>query len=383
MIRHLLKNIYGHKVASLLLFLLLSATSFILLQSVDGLAKKMRYYFQPRGYNLQDVSMLGTEAKKNDENGLKAEEFYNRLKASPLVEKVALGNPKLIFQGNEQYQIVGYKNNVFSGYLRTADEAMGDVLKIKMRHGRWLKSSDQASNGVVISTEAAIALFGRENVVSQSFSYNNESYKVVGVCNSIRQNKWSMATPTIFLGTEGAGRGMLTIRFKEGMEHEFALSLEKLLASAYGANNYIMYYDTLENQDHMQNQAINTGIMSFLMKIAFLITVALFSFLAVIWYMVEARAQEWCIRYVLGRTRRQIVSYVFLENFLLFIIAFICAFILFINVLLIGNNSIGNSLTLLSTCLSLFLLILFLLIGVLVPTRKIKRLDISELLKSE
>ena len=92
------------------------------------------------------------------------------------------------------------------------------------------------------------------------------------------------------------------------------LSLKKLLTSVYGANNYIMYYDTLENQDHMQNQAINTGIMSFLMKIAFLITVALFSFLAVIWYMVEARAQEWCIRYVLGRTRKQIVSYVFLEK---------------------------------------------------------------------
>lgn len=199
MITHILHIISRNKVTTLLSFLLLSAAVLVNVLSVGGMMLRMQYSFLPRGYIMDDIGILYANAKnKNEEtDSIQNVELYNHLKASPYVKKVASGTPNLIYNYNK-ISLKGYNDTIFSVYPRGGDEEMGDLMGIKMLHGRWLQPSDHGSNGIVVTPEVARLLFNEENVIGKSFEFQEDKYTVVGICNSIRQNKYANFSPSFF-----------------------------------------------------------------------------------------------------------------------------------------------------------------------------------------
>lgn len=80
-------------------FLLLSAAVLVNVLSAGGMMQRMQYSFLPRGYTMDEIGILYADAKNKDEttDSIRNVELYNRLKASPYVEKVASGTPNLIY----------------------------------------------------------------------------------------------------------------------------------------------------------------------------------------------------------------------------------------------------------------------------------------------
>lgn len=381
MIVHILHILTRNRITSLLLFLLLSAAALVNVLSIGGIMDRMQYFFLPYGYNIQNVSVLYVDAKNKDNiDSTKDVELYNRLKASPFVENVSYGTPNLIYNYT-RYDMVGYNDKVFSAYLRGGTETMADIMQIEMLHGRWLQVSDQSTNGVIITPEAAQALFNKENAVGESIEFQGQKFHVVGVCNSIRQNNRADFSPSFFAYQKTPGA--FTVRIKEGEEKSFARSIENILAAIYAINNYTLYYETMQYQDFRVNQVIYVELFQFLLLRLFILIVALFSFVAVIWYTIERRVQEWSIRYAIGRTKTQLTGYIFLENLVIFVAAFAFALILFFTVRHFSVETFAIKFTLPAIGITASLMLVFLWIGIFIPSRKIKQLNMSELLKSE
>lgn len=382
MIIHILHIIRRNKVTSLLLFLLLSAATLINVLSIGGMKERLQYFFLPRGYNMENVSILYAGAKNKDDaiDSIRNVELYNRLKASPHVEKVTFGTPNLIYN-YRKINMKGYNDTIFLVYPRGGDELMADVMGIVMLHGRWLQPADHGTDGLVITPEMAKLLFNEENATGKSYEFEGKKYHIVGVCNSIRQNKRANFSPSFF--SYDKPQGAFTVRTKPGDERSFAHSLENILTSFYGTNNYTVYYETIRHQDIRANQFIYLGLFQFILSRVFMLTVALLSFVAVIWYTTERRKQEWSIRYAMGRTKKQLIEYIFLENLVISSLAFVFGLVGFFAIRRFGVETFGTKHTLVAIGVSAFLMLTFLWIGVLIPSCKIKRLDVSELLKSE
>lgn len=382
MIKHILHIIRRNRTTTLLLFLLLSAAVLVNLLSVGGMMQRMQYFFLPRGYTMDNIGILYADAKHKDEatDSLRNVELYNRLKASPYVEKVACGTPNLIYNYN-RINLKGYNDTIFSAYPRGGDEEMADLMGIKMLHGRWLQPSDHNTNGIVVTLEMAKLLLNEENITGKSFEYEREKCTVVGVCHSIRQNKQAYFSPSFFYFEKPAGA--FTVRIKAGEEPAFSRSLEKLLTSVYGIDNYTISYETILDKDLAVNRYLAASQLEFLLSRVFILLVALLSFVAVIWYTTEHRKQEWSIRYVTGRSKMQLIGYIFLENLIILIGAFVFALILFFILRYFGVETFAIKFSLPAIAVTAFMMLFFLWIGILIPSRKIKQLDVSELLKSE
>ncbi|HBF95807.1 MULTISPECIES: ABC transporter permease [Proteiniphilum] len=382
MISHILRIISRNKVTTLLSFLLLSAAVLVNILSIGGMMQRLQYYFLPRGYELDNIGILyaGTKNKDQATDSIRDVELYNRLKASPYVEKVSFGTPNLIYNYN-RISIKGHSDTIFSAYPRRGDEEMADLMGIRMLHGRWLRPSDHISNGIVVTPEMAKLLFHEENVTGKSFEYEDNKYAIVGVCNSIRQSKQSNFSPSFFYYEKPDGA--FTIRTKTGEEPAFSRSLENLLASAYGINNYIISYETISDKELAVNLYAYMFLLQFLLSRVFMLLVALLSFVAVIWFTSERRKQEWSIRYALGRSKPQLIGYIFLENLVILMGAFVFALVVFFAIRYFGVETFTAKLTLPAIAVTAFLMLIFLWIGIWIPSRKIKQLDISELLKSE
>jgi len=381
MIAHILHILSRNRITSLLLFLLLSAAVLVTLLSIGSILEKMQYFFLPRGYDIRNVAILYVESQdeKNTDNA-KDEELYNRLKASPFVENISYSTPNLIYNYT-RYDMVGYNNKVFSAYLRGGTESMADIMHIETLYGRWLQLSDHSTNGVVITPEAAKALFNKENAVGESIEFKEQKFHVVGVCNSIRQHNRENFSPSFF--TYQKTRGAFTIRIKEGEEKSFAHSIENILTAVYGTDNYTLYFETMQHQDFRVNQFIYVELFQFLLLRLFILIVALLSFVAVIWYSVERRVQEWSIRYVIGRTKTQLTGYIFLENLVILVASFAFALVMFFTIRHFGVETFASKFTLPAIAIAILLMLFFLWIGIFIPSRKIKQLNMSELLKSE
>ncbi len=383
MITHLLHSIWGHKFSNMLLFILLTATAIVMMQSVSGTLEKIWYYTAPRGYITENVGALYIESKAENqkEDSIMNAKLFQNLQVNPYLSDISFGNMKLIYEGNEKYNMVGAQGKTFDAYHRYADDHTAPVMGIKVLSGRWFTESDAHSNVVIVSPEAAKQLFGATQVTNRTFNYQEKEYRVIGVCNSIRQSKKTQATPTIFFyNREHSG---FLLKIKPDQEENFARSVESIVRSVFGTNNYIINYETLDQADHIMNRANNSRLRIFLKTKLFMIVVTVFSLIAVLWYMIDKRREELGIRFVLGRTLPQLIAYILYENYLLFISSFLIALFVVFNFQYAGVELLSNEHIGISILLSFLFMIFLTTIGALIPCLKIRKLQITEIIKNE
>lgn len=382
MIRHILNQLKNNWLSTLLLLLLLLATTIVLMLAIGGSAYRLRYFFQPVGYEIEDVATLYAGAKpESDEDSLKSVELTNRLKASPYVELVATNNPHLIYNYNRS-QMPDKDGNMFSFFLRGGNADTDELMGIEVLEGRWLAEGDYQINNVVISPEMAEKLYGTASgVIGKQIEADGERFNIVGLCNSIRQNRLVAATPSLFFDLPE--NGVYTIKTKEGMEPEFAKSLESLLASIYGKDGYRISYETMKWQDFLVNLNLYQSLAEFLFAQIFMLLVALTSFIAVIWYTTERRQQEWSIRFALGRSKRQLVGYIFMENILILIPALLTGIGVYLLLQRYEVIEVVTRQNLWVFAIAILLMLSLLYLCVRIVARKLYQLDISKLLKSE
>lgn len=383
MIKHLIKVLWGYKLSNILLFLLLTATTIVMIQSVSGTLDRVWYYNDSRGYSIDDVSELSVQSKVVDrkKDSINSLKLFKQLRLSPYLANASFGSMNVIYEGTDMNNMVGYKGKNFNAYYRFSDEYTADVMGISLLSGRWFTESDANQNVVVISKEAAMKLFDATEVVNQTFTYKEKTFKVIGVTNSIRQSKRMKASASIFLYNKRES-GFL-IKTKPNQEEAFRHSMESIIQSVYGANQYIISYETLNSAEKIMNETNSFRLRSFLQTKLFMILVAAFSLISVLWYTIDKRKNELAMRFVLGRTLPQLIRQVLCENYFLLFSSFLFGLLIIFNLERSRIEILSNNHTLVAICVSLLFMFFLDTLGALIPCMKIKTLPITEIIKNE
>ncbi len=383
MIKHIIHTLLGHKLANGLIFLLLIATSIVMMQSIGGALDKLWYFRDARGYDPENVGQLFVQSKSGNtkKDSVLNQNLYKELKHNPLLSGISRGSLMLIYEGIDKNNMIGFKGKPFDAYFRFVDEYAASVMDIKMLYGSWFTEADAHSDAVILSIEAAKKLFGEIQVTNRTFVYQNKKYYVKGICNSIRQSKSTPPSPTIFhynIGNMG-----FFFKIKPGQNDNFSRSIESIVSSVYGPDNYVIGYECLNYSDHVMNSANSFRLRSFLKTKLFMVLVTAFSIISVLWYMIERRKEELGIRFVLGRTLNQLIFYIQSENYFLFFPAYIIAVIIAFNFQYAGVELLSKDHLGISLLISFILMFALTTLGVLIPCLRIKRLQVTEIIKSE
>jgi len=383
MIKHIIHTLWGHKSANGLIFLLLIVTSIVMMQSIGGALDRLWYYATPRGYDPENVGQLFVQSKLDNqkEDSILNVNLYKELQHNALLTDISRGSLMLVYEGIDKNNMIGLNGEPFDAYFRFVDEHAASVMNIKMLYGNWFTEADANTDAVILSAEAAEQLFGEVQVTNRSFTYQNKKYYVKGICNSIRQSKSTQPSPTIFY--YNAGNMGFFFKIKPKQEDLFARSIESIVSSVYGPNNYVIGYETLNYSDHVMNSANSFRLRSFLKTKLFMILVTTFSIISVLWYMIDRRKEELGVRFVLGRTLSQLVFYILSENYFLFIPAYIIAMMVVFNFQYAGVELLSKDHLGISILLSFILMLVLTTLGVLIPCLRIKNLQITEIIKNE
>lgn len=133
--------------------------------------------------HLQVVTMDAREALNSKDNDYSQPDSYlTLLDAKALVDARRARQQVALAQS---YILVGRSDGKQSDQVHglMAEGALLDILGVSLRHGRSWTAAEQAAQVpvVVIDSELAVKLFGKENAVGQSVSMGTREFRVIGV----------------------------------------------------------------------------------------------------------------------------------------------------------------------------------------------------------
>lgn len=201
MILHLFKMILNRKKTYFFLFLQLFV-AFMALFLVMGLnIKKFSNYFQPLGYNYEDVWVVEPDFQNVPED--KKAEYSNlileKLRAIKEVELVSAAQV-IPFQqwGNEK---ITYKKQVSTALKFEVDEHYKDVMGISLVEGRWFTPKEYVLNAipVVITRDLAERDFKNESPIGKTILIGDKKALIIGVSEAIRENTAANPSPGFFM----------------------------------------------------------------------------------------------------------------------------------------------------------------------------------------
>jgi putative ABC transport system permease protein len=213
MILHLFKMILKRKKTYFFLFLQLFV-AFMALFLVMGLnMKKFSNYFQPLGYNYEDIWLVEPdfqnvpEDKKAEYNNL----ILEKLRAIKEVELVSAAQV-IPFQQWGSDEKITYKKQVITALKFEVDEHYKDVMGISLVEGRWFTANDYVLNTipVVITRDLAERDFKNDSPLGKTILIGDKKALIVGISEAIRENTSANLNPGFFMPLQtAAGKYLL------------------------------------------------------------------------------------------------------------------------------------------------------------------------------
>jgi putative ABC transport system permease protein len=208
MILHLFKMILNRKKTYFFLFLQLFV-AFMALFLVMGLnMKKFSNYFQPLGYNYEDVWLVEPDFENVPEN--KKLEYsvlvQEKLRAIKEVELVS-ATQVIPFQQWGAEEKITYKKQVITALKFEVDEHYKDVMGISLAEGRWFTAKDYVLNTVpvVITRDLAERDFKNDSPLGKTILVGDKKALIVGISEAIRENTSANLNPGFFMPLQAAG----------------------------------------------------------------------------------------------------------------------------------------------------------------------------------
>lgn len=352
-----LKQIWKNRKSNLWLIIELLIVSVLLWYCVDFLYVVVRKNIEPTGINTEHVYRLRlgynptVSVNRQDLDSVQAQwvtpfEHIVRLVGEyPGVESVAY------YEGSEQFS----HSVIFQGYtvdsvkvhranIRYVSGGYDKVFKVAPLAGSfsdWERGHTPLS--AVVSHDLADSLFHTTDAVEHSFRdyYDPDlsSLRVVGVSPSMKYDTYGVYEPMIHTPLDIRRFAyvipIIGVRVKPeadtpGFQKQFVEDMRgRLNIGPYYLFSFVSYDFRAEVFDAVNGVTRYIHIISSML--IFFIFIVFLGILGTFWFTMESRRGEIGLRMALGSTRRGIHKYILMESVVLFLIAFVPAFFITVN----------------------------------------------------
>lgn len=417
MIVHLLKIIRAQFRSNLWILAELMVVFVALWIMTDYFITQYTLYHRPVGFETDRVYQAVVSLRSSDspqfvvypedseEPKLNFDRIVERIRQHPDVEAVALSMYSLPYtHSNSMYDL---RKDSVEQFVRMywVTPAYFQVFHITPAAGGLPEELEQRIQqpGLVISANLAEAFFGRTNVVGEELIQGEDTLKIVGVTESVRNDEYNEWLPYAWFSLIESPRDgivpestciqmQVTFRIRPnvetaGFEERFMKEMRhQLQAGNFWVSDVQRYNDIreqfLERTSNSSGQQVISSVMLFLLVNVFLAVIGSF------WFRVNRRKEELGLRMAMGSSRTGLLRFTITESLLLLTLAalpalFICGNLMYAD-LVSASAADERLLRFLEVSLITWLLLAFVIVlGVWYPAQKSAHIAPADALRAE
>ena len=410
-----LKQLWKNRKSNRWIFIEILVVSVLLWYCVDFMYVIIRKNTEPLGVNLENVYRITLGAHLTKQIDRNNPDSVDALWIDPLLQIVQLIDnypgveATAYYGGSEPYNdnmifqvYTADEENAYSAVIRYVSEDYDKVFKVDMLDGGFtgwdIRTSPQ---GAVVSPELADSLFDSQTVIGKTFRdyYAPDfTFRVTGISAPMKYNIYERYVPFIYTPFNPI-RLLYTIPkigFRvspeadiPGFEQQFTEDMKSRLNIGPFYLFSVSSYDTQADAYNIYS-GVGKYINVIMWVMLFFLFIVFLGMLGTFWFQMESRRGEIGLRMALGSSRKVILKQVIMESMLLFVVAFIPAFIICANlsyweITYTYNDAMDYTssrfwITVIGTAVIMAITIL---IGVLIPASRASKLHPVDALREE
>lgn len=417
MIVHLLKIIRAQFRSNLWILAELMVVFVALWIMTDYFITQYTLYHRPVGFETDRVYQAVVSLRSSDspqfvvypedseEPKQNFDRIVERIRQHPDVEAVALSMYSLPYSYSNSSN--GLQKDSVEQFVRTywVTPAYFQVFHITPAAGGLPEELEQRIQqpGLIISANLAETFFGRTNVVGEELMQGEDTLKIVGVTESVRNDEYNERLPYAWFSLIESPRDgivpestciqmQITFRIRPnvetaGFEERFMKEMRRQLqAGNFWVSDVQSYNDIreqfLEKTSNSSGQQVISSVMLFLLVNVFLAVIGSF------WFRVNRRKEELGLRMAMGSSRTGLLRFTITESLLLLTLAalpalFICGNLMYAD-LVSASAADERLLRFFEVSLITWLLLAFIIVlGVWYPAQKAARIAPADALRAE
>ena len=365
MIRNIFKIIWTERKVNLWILLELILVFCILWFCVDFLYFVANRYFEPKGYDIENVYSINISAKDDGQiNDSTTEErkdsllnyfwtICDRIRLYPEIESLSVSMDASPYSSS--YRSTGFKNDTIthSFRLKTVNPEYFDVFRMKLEEGKMFTFGDKKE--VVISKNKDGRLHSGNVTLSDTlrnaYDENSVTLKIVGIVNPSKRSEFDEIRPVVHWALQKNDHNLINyinqteinVRVKPEMDKDFAERFMKNMQEQLSVGPY--FVSSVQSFEEVRSGYINEyndelksvySITAFILINIFLAVVGTF------WFRVQTRNSEIGLRLALGSSKAKVKNLFIYETLILLFIASIISVAICVNVTMVNVlQSIG------------------------------------------
>lgn len=417
MLNHIIKQIWKNRRANGWIFAELVLVTAILWQIADSTYVDTRIYYQPLGYDIENVWFFQLESLNKNASGY----VNNANGASDLIRlrEQIIQHPMVENACFAFYSSPYSFGSTFSGLYPVEGDTLAaqnrsfqarqvsfdyfDVFRIKDTEGRAITPEQLAGaeKSIVISQDMERLFFPNQRATGRKVSEDKtETMPIVAVCNPIRENDYKKSSPCFFrcLNEQmvisfaeyfGHTSAELSVRMKKPLTQEEMNQLLIEMGDRLTSNNlYVYSAKEIKEQrkviisDTQDNAKKQNALILFVLINVF------FGIIGTFWLRTQARKEEIGLRSALGSSKQGIRYYLYAEGLCLLVLTIPFTLIYMVNLFYFDipdtyRLSYSTTRFLLTFGITYLLIGCMIMLGICLPARKASAMQPAEALHYE
>lgn len=389
-IYHFKRLIFGKR-KKILPLISMFVTILLVLFGSSYVSNKTLQYISGVGYNYENVIALTPRLNRQETSDPEIFNGFDKtLKKLKGIEEVSFTDGSIPFHPCERMKF-GFRYKMHQFLTFSGDEHLNEVLGFNLVDGRWFVPDDRNAQiqPVVLTQKAVNTLFDKNEsgLVGKIIESDDgkQRYKIIGIVDKFKTSFDDIA-PVWLMYNEQPSRYIL-------IRHQAAMNLVLLDEEIRSVLNLLSVTDVSEN-DLTEGVSLHTAREELFRKhkekISLLAIIASFVFINVMiiflvstFNYVRKRKHEIGIRRAVGATRRSTYSLILVENLIFTSVAYITAFLVFIQLLVMLPPIWERQYVLIGVLGSTFFIYALIVVCTLYPARQAARIQPVEALAEE
>lgn len=396
MIKHVFKLIWNQKKKNSFIILELFLVFLVIAVIATNIVDYLMIYNEPLGWNVENVVSLKLEPKKvsKDEGFENLNLLKEKLGSISNVEDVSYSYFATPYNWGMYSSSIDFDKKSTHATIRTVDVSFRSLLKVNLIEGEWFTDENTKGNypSVVIDRLAREKLFEDNKAIGKIIELNSTDYKIIGVVEPFKRNKFEKSTPTMFkylskdmFNNDGLNNN--TVDFILKFKNSDDIPYKKIKNEAFQVidpKKWSIYsISSIENNIRNDDRSSNKEHITKVMIAVFVLFNVLLGLTGIFGYTIKQRKQEIGLRRAIGSSSVNVKKQLVWEMLMISLFAIIPGLFIVIQLPFYGFNTVNVSVYLVTVSLVALFILLMVVVFVYIPTHIASKTEPALALKDE